>query len=79
MPYAELLGWYDYFERRPLGWREDDRTAKLLQAQGVKGSAWKLFPSLEPIYRPKGAVLDVRQSGFMSRMLQAKGGAQVPL
>lgn len=46
IPFRELQGWFNYFERRPAGWREDQRTAMLLQAQGVKKSAHELFPSL---------------------------------
>lgn len=50
MSYDELLGWRDYFSRRPVGWQEDDRTAKLLQAQGVKEKSTDLFPSLRAVF-----------------------------
>jgi len=46
MPYDELLAWVDYFNQRPVGWREDDRTYKLLQAQGVKEKPHSIFASL---------------------------------
>ena len=50
MSYEELLAWQYYFERRPVGWREDDRTFKLLQVQGCKAKAGEIFPSLSSIY-----------------------------
>lgn len=46
MPYEELLGWLNYFERRPVDWRDDDRTFKLLQIQGYKGRPETVFHSL---------------------------------
>ena len=46
IPYTELLGWLDYFDRRPVDWRDDDRTLKLLQVQGFKGSGSSIFASL---------------------------------
>ena len=83
MSYEELLGWYDYFEKRPVGWREDDRTSKLLQAQGVKEKPWKLFPSLERIFK-KGRHADedgagIRASAFFKQMMNAVGGDKIPL
>ena len=55
MTYEELLGWFAYLEKRPVGWREDDRSFKLLQAQGVKAKPWGIFPSLDAIYNRKGS------------------------
>ena len=52
MPYEEFLSWISYLNLRPVGWREDDRTFKLLQAQGVKEKPWHVFSSLRPIYNP---------------------------
>lgn len=87
MPYDELLGWFDYFERRPEGWRADDRASKLLQAQGVKEKPYKLFASLDAIYNPKSAkkaegTLDVnslKRSSLFQKMMSATGGAVIPL
>jgi hypothetical protein len=42
----------DYFEKRPYGWREDDRAFKYIQTQGVKKQPWEIFPSLNKIYNP---------------------------
>lgn len=49
MPYEELLGWFEYFKRRPVGWQEDQRVALLLSAQGVKEKAERIFPSIAAI------------------------------
>lgn len=46
MPLEELKKWAIYCEARPFGWREDNRTAMLLSAQGVKKPADQLFPSI---------------------------------
>ncbi len=80
MSYEEFLGWLNYFERRPLGWREDDRTVKLLQVQGVKEKPWQLFGSLEAIYHPKTSDTEgfntrsFKQSGFFQKLAAASGG-----
>jgi hypothetical protein len=77
MSYEELIGWFAYFEQRPIGWREDDRTSKLLQAQGVKEKAWKLFPSLDKIYNSVSKPSDdrgLKGSMFFQKMLGAVGG-----
>ena len=81
MSYDELLGWRDYFARRPVGWQEDDRAAKLLQAQGVKEKATAIFPSLKVIYHggervnqegtDMGSLTNSPLFGFMS---QSVGG-----
>lgn len=83
MPYEELLGWLAYFERRPVGWREDDRTFKLLQAQGVKEKPNVLFKSLEPIYNPVKSVnpdqIDesFKQSFLYQKLLTATAGERI--
>lgn len=78
MPYDELLNWVEYFKRRPIGWREDQRTYMFLRTQGVKEPAEKLFPTLEMIKlnsdrfnkpnqaRPRGKILEL--------MKRARGG-----
>lgn len=78
MPYTELLKWVDFFNKRPVGWREDQRTYLILRSQGVKESAENLFPTLRKIKQvheesqtpdravPKGKFLDM--------MMRAKGG-----
>ena len=82
MTYAELKGWHAYFERRPPEWRDDDRAAKLLQAQGVKAKPWEVFPSLKKIYdsinsQETGPVKGLKGS-FMGHMIaSSKGGAKI--
>ena len=87
MPYEEMLGWMSYFEMRPIEWRHDDRTAKLLQAQGVKEKATNLFPSLKAIYNPPIRIKhtdavdpsNLKQSSFFSKMLGARNGDKLDI
>ena len=80
MPYEEFLGWLSYLEQRPAGWQEDDRTFKLLQAQGVKEKGWNIFPSLNAIYNKKPeneegfSANGFKASLMFHKMLGAKGG-----
>ena len=87
-PYEELLGWIAYFDVRPIGWREDDRVFKLLQAQGLKLKPEAAFPSLKVIYSPGKPKTDnkpkpadgridpktFKGSSIFNRMLSASGG-----
>ena len=49
MPAEELRNWAKYFEARPIGWQEDNRTSMLLASQGVKKPAHEIFPSLQQL------------------------------
>jgi hypothetical protein len=86
MPYEELLGWFDYLERRPFEWRADDRAAKLLQAQGVKEKPQNLFSSLIAIYKPRREEkpadtvdLSFKNSLMFQKMMTARGGDKLDL
>lgn len=85
MTYEELLGWFDYFERRPAEWRGDERAAKLLQAQGVKEKAINLFPSLAAIYKPRTTspgnfdVSGFKASLMFQKMLSSTKGDKLDL
>lgn len=91
MPYEEFLGWIAYFEQRPVGWREDIRTMKLLQSNGVKARPETLFDSLAQMSRAnnsrtdelvaKGQVSSANliRSAFFSKMLSAKGGESLDI
>ena len=90
MPYDELQGWFAYFEARPVGWREDDRTMKLLQVQGVKAKPAEIFSSLAQLTafqekkvsdRPPGMISaeNLKRSAFFSNMLGAVGGDKLEL
>ena len=84
MTYEELQGWFNYFERRPIGWREDDRTMKLLQAQGVKEKAVNLFPSLKAVYESNQKVNEegtnmgsLMGSMLFQKLMTAKNGDSI--
>ncbi len=85
MPYEEFLGWMNYFERRPVGWRDDDRTMKLLQVQGVKEKPWNVFHSLHAVYKGEsnknkdGTISgdNLKRSFLFNKMLSAKGGEKL--
>lgn len=75
MPYEELVGWFEYFKQRPVGWQDDQRAYMLLQAQGVKERGDKLFPSLAAI-RKAGQEKDnlansMITSGLLGRLQNA--------
>jgi hypothetical protein len=82
MPYEELLGWMDYFEKRPVEWRADDRTLKLLQIQGFKGKPESIFTSLallnkKQVTKVKDGMLDTakfQQSFLFQKIMSAEGG-----
>jgi len=85
MPYTELLGWFDYFKRRPYGWQSDDRCAKLLQAQGVKAKPQDLFSSLQTIYKPANETVDedglstssLKGSYLLQKLMTSTGGEKL--
>ena len=82
MPHEDLLKWLAYFERRPVDWRDDDRTYKLLQAQGVKARPTEIFASLAMMQKIKDATpsnpLDTLKGSYLfSKILEAKGGERL--
>jgi hypothetical protein len=76
MPHDEMMCWFYYLDRRPLGWREDLRTSYLIQAQGVKQKSTDLFPSLKAVMKKNSsdAVDSLKGSAIYLGMLAAKGG-----
>ena len=85
MPYEEFLGWMSYLDMRPIGWREDLRVYKLLQAQGVKADADKVFSSIAQMHKSEATrqdeiaagmleVTSFQRSQMFNRMMGAKGG-----
>jgi hypothetical protein len=82
MPYEELQCWFSYLDRRPVDWRDDDRTFKFLQTQGYKGKPWEVFVSLSSIYKPAQSKKDdkhldienLKNSLFFQKMLSARKG-----
>jgi hypothetical protein len=75
MPYTELLNWVKYFKKRPIGWREDQRTFLLLQAQGYKGKPEDLFVTLKTMKENTPVETSALPKGkFLNMMLSAKDG-----
>jgi hypothetical protein len=75
MPQEELIKWANYFRKRPIGWREDQRTYLLLQAQGYKGRPEDLFPSIKQLKENIPAETKALPKGkFLDMMLKAKNG-----
>jgi hypothetical protein len=91
MTYDEFRKWLLYFERRPVGWREDNRIYHLIRTvQGLAGASnmkpWELFPSLYPIYNQdkqtddgKADMGTLQGSALFQRMMGAKGGKKLEL
>ena len=75
MPQEELAKWGQYFQRRPYGWREDQRTAVLLQAQGFKGKPEDVFATLKQLKDSIPQDIKALPKGkFLEMMMGAKGG-----
>jgi len=76
MSFKEYLMWAAYFEQRPPGWREDDRTFKMMKALGAKANAGDVFPSLGVMLRNREATSNVPRKGTLihSMMMKARGG-----
>jgi len=77
MPYDEYAQWMTFFEKRPVGWREDQRTSFILNALGVKQKGTEIFSSLKTMHA-NSAEPDIAQSlkksSFFQKMLGAVGG-----
>jgi hypothetical protein len=75
MPYDELLQWVNFFRRRPIGYREDQRTFLMLQAQGFKGKPEDVFASLKQMKDNTPAEIKALPKGlFLDMMLKSKDG-----
>jgi hypothetical protein len=75
MPQSELMGWGDYFTRKPYGWREDQRTAVILQALGYKGKPEDVFATLKQLKDGIPAEIKALPKGkFLEMMMGANGG-----
>jgi hypothetical protein len=86
MPYEELLCWLDYFDRRPVDWRSDDRTFKLLQVQGYKGKPESVFQSLAALNQKRAAAKNpegmidksnLKRSFLFNQLVSATGGEKL--
>jgi hypothetical protein len=82
MPYDELQKWLLYFERRPEDWREDLRTAYIMNAFGDKRRPQEIFPAVAAVMkRPESdnPVASLKGSLLFHKMLSAKGGDKLDL
>ena len=84
MPYDELLNWLAYFDGQPIGWREDQRFAMVLQAAGVKEAPSALFQSLgqmkknaDELAMSKTNMSNFRNSVMFSKLAGAVGGDNI--
>jgi hypothetical protein len=83
MPQEEFQNWLSFFERRPLGWREDSRTFKLMSSFGFSGKAEQAFESLRVINadleRTSRPTDSLKGSFLFHKMVSAKGGDTLEL
>lgn len=80
LPYEEIAGWFAYFEAYPVGWREDMRTAKILQSNGVETPMERIFPSIAARKRISDAAplaSKLRGSKMGQMLAGAKGGDKI--
>jgi hypothetical protein len=84
MPYEELLGWFAYLEKRPVGWREDMRIYHILQTQGYKDKPSEIFPSLAVLTNSENKLIDgqidinnLKNSYLFKKIAGAKGGEKI--
>ena len=50
LDYSEYIGWQQYFDRRPFGWREDLRAYNIMTAMaGSKVKPEDIFPSIRKL------------------------------
>lgn len=80
MPHDEMIGWFAFLERRPVGWREDLRTSYLIQAQGSKQKPTEIFPSLKAIMsKPASSdpIDTLKGSAIFLGLLNAVGGDKI--
>lgn len=75
MPAEEFKKWILYFQARPIGWREDRRSAILAQMQaGSKINSEEIFPSLRAVrqYEEEKSDEEVMNSSLSSSIFGAR-------
>lgn len=84
MEYTDFIGWQSFFSERPVGWREDERTMRILQSAGVTEKATAIFSSLARLeeagknrHTEDDQMNALRRSSFFLQMLSATGGKQL--
>lgn len=82
MSFQEYVLWAEYFDQRPYGWREDNRTYNIMRASGnVKSSAEDIFPSIAHMKKKQAEKKPVPGPGTLlfEKLLNAKGGDKFTL
>jgi len=78
MPYTEFVKWVEFFKKRPVGWREDQRAYLYLRTQGVKENPENIFPSLKLLKQNEidSQIPDraVPKGLFLDKLRKAKAG-----
>lgn len=82
MTYEELIGWFSYLSRRPIDWRDDERTYRLMQVQGVKEKPENIFQTLKAVYQTAPIVesqinKSFKNSVMFRKLLSATGGVKL--
>jgi hypothetical protein len=83
MSFEEYYMWGLYFEAKPSGWREDERTYLLLRGLGMKSAPESLFASLalkkQQQEKQQAASKPVPRVGSFlhAKMMNAKGGKKL--
>lgn len=65
------MDWVEYFQRRPVGWRDDHRACYGLAAQGVKAKPHELFNSLYVMEREKEELANESTQGDASKLVSS--------
>jgi hypothetical protein len=77
MPYDELTMWFEYFEKRPVGWREDLRSYYAIKMENPKAPVDKMFPSIGKLSKNNEndkMVNSLKTSKLFLNMLDAVNG-----
>lgn len=83
MEYPEFLGWMEYFDKVPIGWRDDLRFFKIMRSIGSKAEPGQVFESLAKIGKsapePDGkiSIKNLKGSVLFAKMAAAKGGDDI--
>lgn len=79
MPYDEYITWLAFFEKKPIGWKEDLRTAYIMNALGDKRKPNDIFPGLTALYKKSSPEEGFKGSALFHKLLTAKGGDKLDL
>ena len=79
MPYEELLGWKEYLDKNPAGWREDYRAAMIVRSfsEVSQKDLFRMFPSLDKMNNSGKKELVNKNSVAAMLMRNAVGGVKL--